>query len=313
MVSTYNMMKPDNKEANRMDMNIQKYMAFAKTVEYGSFTKAAAVLNYSQSGISRMINDLEKEWHVSLLERGRAGVRLTSDGVKLLPYAQSVCNEYQKLQLQVDELNGLQSGLIRIGTFSSAATHWLPNIIKEFQKDYPHIDYELLLGDYTEIESWILEGRVDCGFLRLPTLPELETIFLEQDRLLVVLPEDHPLSGYERFPVKSLCDYPFMLLEKGAKAEISEIFGKCNIEPKIHFTTWDDYAIMSMVESGLGISILPELILQRIPYRIIKKELDIPAYRKIGLAMRDKKSTSLAVKRFLDYLPCRNNPKKEKM
>lgn len=289
-----------------MDMNIQKYMAFAKTVEYGSFTKAAEVLNYSQSGISRMINDLEKEWRVSLLERGRAGVRLTSDGLKLLPFAQGVCNEFQKLQAQVDELNGLQSGLIRIGTFSSVATHWLPNIIKEFQKDYPNIDYELLLGDYTEIESWIVEGRVDCGFLRLPTLPEFETIFLEQDKLLVVLPESHPLAGCEQFPVKALCDYPFMLLEKGAKAEISEIFEKCNIEPKVHFTTWDDYAIMSMVESGLGISILPELILQRIPYRIVTKELDIPAYRRIGLAMRDKKSASIAVKRFLEYLPCRN-------
>ncbi|MCQ1536937.1 LysR family transcriptional regulator [Methanosarcina sp. KYL-1] len=294
-----------------MDTNIQKYMAFVKTVEYGSFTKAAEVLNYSQSGISRMINDLEKEWGVSILERGRAGVRLTSDGLKLLPFAQNVCNEYQKLQVQVDELNGLKSGLIRIGTFSSVATHWLPNIIKEFQKDYPNIDYELLLGDYTEIESWISEGRVDCGFLRLPTHPEFETIFLEQDKLLVVLPEDHPMADCEYFPVKALCDYPFMLLEKGAKAEISEIFEKCNIEPKVRFTTWDDYAIMSMVESGLGISILPELILQRIPYRIVIKELDIPAYRKIGLAMRDKKSASLAVKRFLDYLQCRNNSKKE--
>ncbi|MBU5350583.1 LysR family transcriptional regulator [Paenibacillus lautus] len=288
-------------------MNIQKYMAFIKTVEFGSFTKAAEVLNYSQSGISRMINDLEKEWRVSLLERGRAGVRLTSDGLKLLPFARSVCNEFEKLQTQVDELNGLQSGLIRIGTFSSVATHWLPNIIKEFQKDYPNIDYELLLGDYTEIEGWILEGRVDCGFIRLPTIPEFETVFLEQDKLLVILPEDHPMADCERFPVKALCDYPFMLLEKGAKAEISEIFVKCNIEPNIHFTTWDDYAIMSMIESGLGISILPELILQRTPYRIIAKELDIPAYRKIGLAMRDKKTASLAVKRFIDYLQYRNN------
>lgn len=288
-----------------MDMNIQKYMAFVRTVEYGSFTKAAEMLNYSQSGISRMINDLEKEWSVSLLERGRSGVRLTSDGFKLLPFAKSVCNEYQKLQTQVEELNGLQSGLIRIGTFSSVATHWLPNIIKEFQKDYPNIDYELLLGDYTEIESWILEGRVDCGFLRLPTLPEFETIFLEQDKLLVVLPENHPLVDYEYFPIKALCDYPFMLLEKGAKAEISEVFERCNISPNVHFTTWDDYAIMSMVESGLGISILPQLILQRIPYRIVKKELEVPAYRKIGLALKDKKNTSLAVKRFLDYLKYR--------
>ncbi len=288
-----------------MDMNILKYMAFIKTVEYGSFTKAAEMLHYSQSGISRMINDLEKEWKVSLLKRSRAGVQLTSDGKKLLPHAQRVCEEYQKLQMQVDELNGLQSGLIRIGTFSSVATHWLPNIIKEFQKDYPNIDYELLLGDYTEIEEWILEGRVDCGFLRLPTHPDLETIFLEQDKLLVILPENHPLAKCECFPVTALCNDPFMLLEKGAKAEVSEIFERCGLTPKIHFTTWDDYAIMSMVESGLGISILPQLILKRVPYHIVEKEMDVPAYRNIGLALRDKNTASLAVKKFIDYLKYR--------
>jgi Transcriptional regulator len=128
---------------------------------------------------------------------------------------------------------------------------------------------------------------------------------LEQDKLLVVLPENHPLADCEYFPVKALCDYPFMLLEKGAKAEISDIFEQCNISPKVHFTTWDDYAIMSMVESGLGISILPQLILQRIPYHIVAKKLEIPAYRKIGLALKDKKSASLAVKRFLDYIEYR--------
>ena len=288
-----------------MDMNLQKYMAFVKTVEYGSFTKAAEILNYSQSGISRMIHDLEKEWKVTLLERGRGGVSLTSDGLKLLPYAENVCREYEKLQMQVDELNGLRSGLIRIAAFSSVASQWLSNIIKEFQKDYPDIDYELLLGDYSEIEEWILEGRVDCGFLRLPTHAELETVFLEQDRLMVVLPEGHRLADCERFPVNALVEDPFMLLEKGARAEVSEIFERCGLTPKVHFTTWDDYAIMAMVESGLGISILPELILKRIPYRIVVKELEIPAYRSIAVALKEKKSASLAVKRFLEYLDYR--------
>lgn len=287
---------------DKMEMNLQKYLAFVKTVEYGSFTRAAEILSYSQSSISRMIADLEKEWNVTLLERGIGGVKLTSDGTKLLPYAKNVVAEYEKLQMEIDELNGLQSGLIRIGTFSSVATHWLPNIIKAFQKDYPNIDYELLLGDYTEIEEWIAEGRVDCGFLRLPTRSEFETISLEQDRLLAVIPEGHPLAGCEKFPVQALCDEPFMLLEKGAKAEISEIFEKNGLTPNVKFTTWDDYAVMSMVESGLGISILPELILNRIPYRIVAKELDVPAYREIGLALKSRKTASLAVSRFLDYL-----------
>ena len=288
-----------------MDGSIQKYLAFVKTVECGSFTRAAGVLNYSQSGISRMIGDLEREWQVTLLERGKSGVRLTSEGTRLLPYAKRVCSEYEKLQAEVDEINGLKSGLIRIGTFSSVATHWLPNIIREFQKEYPGIDYELILGDYTEIETWIEEGRVDCGFLRLPARKELESVFLEQDRLLVVLPEGHPLAALEKIPVSALCGEPFMLLEKGAKAEVSEIFERSGLSPRVHFTTWDDYAIMSMVESGLGISILPELILKRIPYRVVARELEIPAYRNIGLAWKEKKGTSPMMKRFMEYLDYR--------
>ena len=190
-------------------MNRQKYLSFVKTVEYGSFTKAAEMLNYTQSGISRMIADLEKEWNVTLLERRKTGVKLTSDGMKLLPYVKNVCEEYGRLQAEVGELNGLQSGLIRIGTFSSVATHRLPNIIKAFQHDYPNIDYELLLGDY---------------------------------------------------------------------------------------------AVMSMVESGLGNAILPQLILKRVPYNILAKELDVPAYRDIGLVLKSRKNASTAVKKFIKYL-----------
>jgi DNA-binding transcriptional LysR family regulator len=286
-------------------MNIQKYMAFVKTVECGSFTKAAVALNYTQSGISRMIKDLETECGVSLLERNRAGVSLTSDGLKLLPQLERICNEHRILMKQIEDLHDMQSGLIRIGTFSSVATHWLPNMIKIFQKDYPKIHFELLLGDYTEIESWILEGRVDFGFLRLPSKADLETIFLEQDRLLVIIPQDHPLANCDKFPINELLNSPFMLLERGANSDMIEIFEKHQISPQVHFTTWDDYAIMSMVEKGLGISILPELILQRIPYQVIAKELEVPAFRKIGIAMREQKSLSLAVKRFLEYLPDR--------
>jgi DNA-binding transcriptional LysR family regulator len=287
-------------------MNIQKYMAFIKAVEHGSFTRAADALNYTQSGISRMINDLESDWGISLFERGRAGISLTSDGLKLLPQLQRICNEHEILMMQIKDLHDIQSGMIRIGTFSSVATHWLPNMIKFFKKDYPNIDFELLLGDYTEIENWIIEGRVDFGFLRLPTKAEIETIFLEQDRLLVIIPQDHPLVNCELFPIDGLLKSPFMLLEKGAKAEISEIFEKHHISPQVNFTTWDDYAIMSMVENGLGISILPELILKRIPHKIIAKELEVPAFRNIGVAMREQKSLSLASKKFLEYLSYRN-------
>lgn len=284
-----------------MDMNLGKYLAFVKTVEYGSFTKAAEMLSYSQSGISRMINDLETDWNVTLLERGRSGVRLTSDGTRLLPYVRRVCEECEKLEMHIDELNGLRSGLIRIGTFSSVATHWLPEIISKFQREYPNIEYELLLGDYSEIESWISEGRVDCGFLRLPTKPEFESILLKKDDLLAVIPENHPLAGMDKFPIAAFEGQPFMMLEKGGNYEITELLQKHGVRPDIRFTTWDDYAVMSMVEKGLGIAILPRLILRRIPYHILTKPIDVPAFREIGLAFRSRKGLSLAAERFVEY------------
>lgn len=290
-----------------MNVNMQKYLAFIKTVEYGSFTKAAQMLNYSQSGISRMISDLESEWQITLLERSRAGVELTSDGLKILPQIKKLCYEYQSLAMQIDELKGLSSGLIRIGTFSSAATHWLPKIIKAFQSDYPQIDYELLLGDYDEIKQWIIDGRVDCGFLLLPAPPELETIFLEQDEMMAVLSPHHPLAKDDTVSITALCAEPFMLLQKGSRTEMGDLLTRCGLHPNVRFTTWDDYAIMSMVESGLGVSILPQLILKRQPYDIAVRKLSIPAYRDIAVAMRSKKQLPLAAKKFLEYLDCRNS------
>lgn len=283
--------------------SLQRYEALLKTVETGSFTRAAEALSYTQSGVSRMIGELEREWGVRLLARSRAGVQLTSEGERLIEQIRRVCAEQQRLEELVDELNGLQSGLIRIGTLSSMATHWLPGIVRAFQQDFPRIDYELLLGDYLEIEQWVLDGRVDCGFLRLPAHAHLQTTFLSRDRLVAVLPENHPLASLERVPLASLAREPFLLLQKGDNDEILQLFRAQGLAPDVRFTTWDDFSIMSMAENGLGVSILPELILRRCPYRIALRELDPPAWRDIGIAVRSFEQLPLAVKRFLEYVP----------
>lgn len=283
-----------------MDMNIQKYMAFVKTAEYGSFTKASEILQYSQSGISRMIRDLEEEWNVILLERGRAGVRLTSDGVRLLERAKSICSEYEKLRREVEELNGLESGLIRIGTFSSVATHWLPHIIEGSQKKYPNIEYEFLIGDYTEIENWIAMGRVDCGFLRLPTSMEYEKLFIKEDPFMAVLPKG--ICKDATFDIHKFEGENFLLLEKEENTEISDVLRNYRVNPNIRVTTWDDYSIMSMVERKIGYAILPALILRRIPYDVDVKPLNVPACRKIGLVYKGRDAVSVAMRRFQEYI-----------
>ena len=288
-----------------MDSNLLKYLAFVETVDKGSFTKAANSLNYAQSSISKMIADLEKEWGFPLLERNKKGVYLTSSGKQLLPYARKILSDFEEMQQQVHAINGIQSGTVRIGTFSSVAINWLPNIFSKFQEDYPKIDYEILLGDYDDIEKWIDEGRVDCGFLRLPSCTNFDIISLKQDEYKAVLPMNHPLAQKDFLDYKDLNEQPFLLLEHGGKTEVSELLEKYNIHPNIRFTTWEDYAIMSMVEKGLGIGVLPDMILKRIPYQVAIRPFRIPYFREIVLAMKDQKKMTPAIEKFIEYLKYR--------
>lgn len=288
-----------------MDNNLQKYFAFLKTVELGSFTKSAEALNYAQSSISKMILDLETDWGIILLERSKNGVHLTSAGEQILPYIRSLMDDYRKLNDYVNELKGVQTGIIRIGTFSSVAINWLPNIFAKLQKDFPKIEYEMLLGDYNEIEKWINDGRVDCGFLSLPSSSNFDIISLKKDEYKVVLPPKHILTKQKTIAINALNEQPFLLLEHGGKTEVSVLLQQYNVQPKIQFTTWEDFAIMSMVEQGLGISILPEMILKRISYNIEIRSLEKPYFREIGLAVKDINKISPATKKFIKYLKFR--------
>lgn len=276
-----------------------------KTVETGSFTRAAQELDYAQSSISKMVSDLETEWGMTLMERSKKGVCLTSAGEQILPFLRKVLQDHQKLEGQICRMNGLETGVVRIGTFASVAINWLSNLFAALQRDYPGIEYEMLLGDYEEVEHWIDKGRVDCGFLRLPTLPKFDTILLKQDEYKVVLPSDHALAKKETVAAEGLNGLPFLLLEHGGKTEVSDLLEQYHVQPDIRFITWEDFAIMAMVEKGMGVSILPDMILRRIPYQIEIRSLQTPYYRPIGLAMKRMKALPPAVQKFIEYLPFR--------
>ena len=288
-----------------MDNPLLKYLAFVKTVETGSFTRAAQALDYAQSSISKMVADLETEWGMTLLERSKSGVCLTSAGEQIMPFLRKVVQDHQELEGQISRMNGIETGIVRIGTFASVAINWLPNIFAALQKDYPGIGYEMLLGDYDEVEHWIGEGRVDCGFLRLPTRKNFDTILLKQDEYKLVLPPGHPLAEQETVAAEELNGLPFLLLEHGGKTEVSDLLERCGVKPDIRFTTWEDFAIMAMVERGMGVSILPDMILQRIPYRLEIRSLQTPYYRPIGLAMNRGLHPAPAVRKLIEYLPFR--------
>lgn len=126
-----------------MENPLLKYLAFVRTVEKGSFTAAAEAMNYAQSSVSKMIADLEKEWGMTLLERRKNGVCLTPSGDQMLPIIRNLLHAYDNLEGEVNRINGLETGVVRIGTFASVAINILPDIFARLKTDYPGIEYEL--------------------------------------------------------------------------------------------------------------------------------------------------------------------------
>ena len=282
-------------------VNLNKYQILLKTVELGSITRAAEALGYTQSAVSRVIADLEREWDMELLTRSRTGVVLSSSGAALLPYVQAVCNAGRELEEQVAELHGLTRGTLRVATFASVSIHWLPAIMKEFLGRYPGIQFDLVSNwEFAEVEDLLRQGQADCGFLGLPAGPGLETYPLFRDELMAVLPLDHPLAKAPYYPMERFREDPYINTPEERDLEIGLIFQEEGFRPNLRYTVNDDFAALAMVEQGLGVSIRPELVLRASSYAFAAIPLERRHYRRIALAIRRGRSPSPLTARFLE-------------
>ena len=265
-------------------MSLKKYEVFAKTVELGSLTQAAEALGSTQSRISHVLAELEAEFGFSLLRRSRSGVSLTEGGHLVLPKIQEILRENQALSQLAAEIRCADAGTVRLGAFTSVAVHWLPGIIQTFQAAHAKVSLELLSGDYYDMEQWLRKGSVDLGFVTLPAPAGFEAVPLCDDELLAVLPLHHPLAAAEAVPIGALADAPFISLPQSSAHDVHRALDKAGVHPKIKYTTKDDYAIIAMVEQGLGVSIMPELLLRGRSQGVAVRPLEPRATRTIALA-----------------------------
>lgn len=283
-------------------MTLFKYEVFNKIVELGSLTKAAEALNLTQSGISHGISSLESEFGFSLLTRDRSGVTLTSNGEHVLQYVREVLLRNEQLKEKIGAINGLEIGTVRIGTFTTVSTQWLPEIIKRFQNQHSSINIKLFEGNYDAINDWIANSTTDFGFVSLPTVKFFDVVPLKKDRMLCILPTDHPLSQQATISFDQIGQEPFIMPKWGNDHDVRRILKENQVVPKTRYEVAEDQAIIAMVQNALGISILPEMVLCNIPQTIRAINLEKNHFRKIGIATSSLKSISPAAKKFIDYV-----------
>ncbi len=283
-------------------MKLSRWETLMAVVEQESLTRAAQVLGCTQSAVSHSMEALEEELGFAVLKRGRAGVKLTAEGERLLPAVRGLLNSAEQLEQVAASIRGLEAGTVRIGAFTSVAVHWLPGVLKEFQADYPKVAFKLLNGDYHDVEQWLSDGSVDIGFVNMPCGLDCECIPLMEDRLLAILPEDSRFASYPKFPLTECETEPFISLLQSSDHDARRALEAAGVKPNVRFYTKDDYAIIAMVEQGLGMSIMPELLLKGRHDRLLVLPLIPEAKRTIGLAIAAGSKAGPATRRFADYV-----------
>ena len=283
-------------------MSLSKYEILNTIVEVGSLTKAAEKLHLTQSGVSYAISTLEAELGIAILKRAHSGISLTSNGARILPYVKKILHEEELLRQEIAAIKSFDTGTVRLGTLSSVSVQWLPGILANFNEKYPHIEVKTYLGCYDEMNAWISNGTIDFGFLNLPTSKAFDTIPLKRDKLMVILPPNHPLRQQKTISYAQIKDECFIMPQWGSDDNIRRILNEHKLNLRVKYELMEERTILAMVQKGLGISILPELILVNVPDDIHIVDLEEADYRLVGIAALSLKNISPAARKFLDCI-----------
>ena len=284
-----------------MDSNFSRI--FIEIASCSNITKAAENLGYTQSGLSHTLNRAEDELGFRLFYRAKSGVTLTPEGRILLPAAKELDRSMEKLYETISSIQGITKGLVTIGTFQSISINMLSPVLKAFQQDYPQIKIDLKEGSIEEIHDWILDHTVDLGLTSLQENDEFDYIPLHKDPMVAVVPQWYDLKNKNYIDIDEFENQPFILasMDKQNDCDVDKVLKKAGIEVNVTFSSKDDIAIMSMVENGLGVSILPELITLRHFQNVHVLPLNPPFYRTLGIGLFSLENASPAAAKFIEY------------
>lgn len=284
-------------------MTLLSYQVLKTVAEQGSFRKTADLLGLTPSAISHGISALESELGFSLFNRGKNGVTLTNYGERLLPFVNAVLNSNESLQQAIAEFNGLKQGTVKVGCFSSVCTNWMPELMHGFHRMYPAITIELFQGTYDDVAYWIKNGVVDFGFLSVSSAGDIPIEPLYKDPLLCIVPKGMPISKDGKWvTVEDLRDCQFVTQRESTDADIQKFLKENNLNVESHCHVVDDLSTIAMVANDFGICLMPEMVMNDIPYEVDSYPLAEEAYRIIGLAVLNKEYMAPAVRSFYHYV-----------
>ncbi|EAD4268197.1 LysR family transcriptional regulator [Listeria monocytogenes] len=289
-----------------MELRQLKYFMEVARVEH--MTKASENLHVAQSAVSRQITKLEEELGVHLFDRVGRNMQLTSVGQDFLKQAAIALNELQKAEALVTEYTDPAKGTVRVGLPNSLSTKVLPSVISTFREKYPQITYQFMEGTNEELTEMLLSGVLDMTFLSpVPESSEqIEAIRFFDEKLKLIVPKTHPLAENFTVSLKELASEKFVFYPEDFDLYkiVTKAANKKGFEPQIAFQSRDFYTIQGLVGAGLGISILPEMILDGAIFKETKSIAlrDKELRRSVGIITTKKRNLSPSENLFRSFI-----------
>jgi DNA-binding transcriptional LysR family regulator len=286
-----------------MHMNLTQLQCFIALAETGSFTEAAYTVNLTQSAVSHALAALESELRVTLLERNRKGVAaLTNAGQKIIPHARALLAQVEAIEQEAKAAHGLVMGKLRLGSILSIISPGLlASLLTCFQKQYPDIEVVLFEGAMHEVGEWIESSVIDVGFVILPARG-VEGTLITTDEMCVLVPPGHHLRTQVAVTPGELHEEGFIMEKTQCTLQLMKRAGfePRGSRPNIRYQASDSATIFAMVREGLGITLVPRMMLPKKLEGMVALPLDPPQPLQIGLAVRSQDMASPAARLFIE-------------
>ena len=265
-------------------MESKKLEALLMAVDLGSFTKAVEVLGYTQSGLTHMMNSLEKEVGFTLLERGRSGVRLTEEGERIAPAVREFLQANARLDSVIEQVASSRTEIIRVSAYASIAMHWMPELLYRYKRVCPEVSVDLRMVDNALEPYELLEsGQTDVIFASRQNYSFCDWTPLYNEKMYAILPKDYPLNGRTTFPLEEFSGQDFLMPYGRFDIDVNAAMDSVGVKLNASVSRVDDETVIRMVGHGLGVTMMTELMIRGRTDDVLCVPVDPPRLRELGM------------------------------
>ena len=280
-------------------MDAKKLEILMTAVDLGSFSKASEVVGYTQSGLTHLVNSLEREIGFPLIIRSHNGISLTEQGKELVPAIRQFLQANASLENRIQAMAKQQGETIRIAAYASMAMFWLPEILYRFRRICPKVDVDLRMVDHAlEPFELLQEGKTDVIFASRQSSESCEWMPLYDELLYAILPKNYPLNGRTLFPLKEFEGKDFLMPYGRVDIDVHAAFGKAGVKANEQTVYVDDETVIRMVGKGLGISMMSEFMIRGNTDDVQCIPVTPECIRELGMGMKKEEEPSDSVKKL---------------